>query len=292
MNILITGQNGMLGSCLSKTLSEHHTIIKPDARIDITDIGTLRKKISVLGRLDYIVNCAAVTDTNYCNTNEGMKDSFNVNCLGVKNLAEICREFDIHLIHVSTDYVHSEYSTKDNDEFPVNVYGLHKLLGEKYIVETIKDITKYSIIRCSWLYGMTDRKKNFVDKIVEFANNSKNGTIKVVNDCFGRPSSVEYVSEFISKCIEYGQYGIIDGQINSKPISRYDFSKMIIGNMNLGVEVVPVDSNFFPTVINQPKNMPETITDESMKFGEITSSIDHSDDYEYWLKRYTKERYQ
>ncbi len=57
-----------------------------------------------------------------------------VNGLGVKNLAEVSREFNISLIHISTDYIFSGESSRpyveDDTPNPKNIYGESKLEGE------------------------------------------------------------------------------------------------------------------------------------------------------------------
>ena len=88
----------------------------------------------------------------------------------------------------------SEKSLSYGGEFPRNMYGIHKLLGEKMIeAEFGKHSKDFMILRTSWLYGNSSR--SFPIKFLKNCMNSKadeNGkrTVKVVDDCVGRPTSV------------------------------------------------------------------------------------------------------
>lgn len=103
------------------------------------------------------------------------------------------------MIHISTDYVFSEKSGEvPDDEFPVNEYGLHKLLGEKMIESIFGACSpNFMILRTSWLYG--NSLMSFPMKFLKNCINTSQTTdssdsivknVEVVDDCFGRPTSV------------------------------------------------------------------------------------------------------
>ena len=111
--------------------------------------------------------------------------AFNVNVVGVRNLALICREIDVPLMHFSTDYVfdgkkNTPY-TEDDCPAPLSMYGISKLAGE-YVLRYIFD--KYYIARLSGLYGRTGSvgkgSTNFVEQVIKMAETRKE--MKVVND--------------------------------------------------------------------------------------------------------------
>ena len=62
MNILVTGANGQLGSCLRDVAagSTDNYIFTDVAELDITDAAAVRKAVSD-NAVDVIVNCAAYT---------------------------------------------------------------------------------------------------------------------------------------------------------------------------------------------------------------------------------------
>jgi len=290
-NVVVIGSGGMLGRAVMTELGRfgiaHVGLSHED--IDITDVDSIRTVIPK--ESTHVVNCAAATNTTKCSTKDGIVKSYAINALGVKLLSEFCREHDKHLVHISTDAVYSENSADiGNMPFPFNVYGCHKLLGEMFAREAFAGReSSLSILRCSWLYGDTGGKKlNFVDKVEKAA---ENGVIRMVDDCFGHPTSVVLVAKCIVGCIMLGHYGISDCCTNSGPISRFDFTKMIVGVFNEygllgGVTVEPVKSSEFESPINQSMMVPSTLIDESGTMKRIFADIDGSSDYMPWLRDY------
>ena len=111
--------------------------------VDIRSYASIEKYLKDALDFDVMVNCAAYTDTNACEDNAHKSIAYAVNAAGAKNLARACSEHCIKLIHISTDYVFSEHSYDfDADEaieFPVNEYGMQKLMGEKFIDEELAE---------------------------------------------------------------------------------------------------------------------------------------------------------
>ena len=146
-NILITGVKGQLGSYLVKELTKKS--FKQASKIgqvfgididelDLTDSFAVadffnRKVINPSVKIDYVVHCAAATNTAAIER-DPLK-FYAANVIGTKNVAESCAYNSIKMIHISTDYVMSELSPdgcgNQKIEFPVNQYGMQKLLAEK-----------------------------------------------------------------------------------------------------------------------------------------------------------------
>ncbi len=196
MKILLLGKNGMLGSQFLKILSgssdfEMYAFSKDD--LDITnksDLDNILNKISP----DFLINCAAYTAVDECETNKDL--AFNINADAVKKMAEICDKKNICLIHFSTDYVFDgskEQGYKENDiPSPINIYGESKLKGEKFIT---KNMSKYYIIRTSWLFG--ENGKNFVDTMIKLAK--ERPELNIVDDQIGSPTYTKDLAEAVSK---------------------------------------------------------------------------------------------
>lgn len=235
MKILIFGATGMLGDELQKFISglnDNFVIFSPDRRMvdlnDVANIETYIRSLKYTCGIDCIVNCSAITDTSGIQKNPDICDeSFRVNALVPKHLAEICEYLRIKLIHISTDYVFSENS-KNGEEFPINIYGYHKLIGELYIQSKMLS-RNYLIIRTGWLYGINGCK-SFVHKILKsIAYSHLNGknTISVVNDQISAPTSTEFLSSQIINMIKNGANGIVS-VAPSGNASRYEWSKKIL----------------------------------------------------------------
>ena len=177
MNILVLGSRGMLGSEFMNTLSSYHNMIYGD-NIDITFKGFH----STIIRLhpDIIINCAAYTNVDLCESNQ--EECFKVNGFALENLVGICERQRIKLVHFSTDYVFDGSKSKPYNEEdlcdPINAYGMSKRLGEYNL---IRNSSNYLLIRSSWLYGKYGN--NFVSTMITKARNRE--VLAVVDDQIG-----------------------------------------------------------------------------------------------------------
>ncbi len=221
MKVLITGSNGMLGHDLIDVLDGKHELIKTTSKsLDITDKDKVKDYI-VNEHPDMVINSAAYTDVDGCETNQEM--AYKVNGEGVKNLALACKLVDCPLVHISTDYVFNGENTKpwmeDDEVGPISIYGKSKLQGEEAI-ESILD--KFFIIRTSWLYGINGG--NFPKTMLELAKT--HDTLTVVTDEIGTPTYTLDLAQAIAELIETDYYGIYH-ITNSDYCSWFDFAKKI-----------------------------------------------------------------
>ena len=102
--IFITGITGQLGSTLNKYLSSYFNVLNNQENfnnIDISDKSELKYIFKELSP-DYIINCAALTNVDFCEQNKSKSHEVNVN--GIKNIIS-CSKNDTKIIHISTDYV-------------------------------------------------------------------------------------------------------------------------------------------------------------------------------------------
>ncbi len=251
MRILVTGARGMLGTDLVCILEEKgHEIFATDVEeLDVTKIGFLRKMIGDICP-DVVINCAAYTDVD--KAEEEPEKAFLVNGLGVKNLALVCKDLDIDLCHISTDYVFDGTKdgayTPDDPPNPINTYGKSKLAGEKYIQEILK---KFYIIRSSWMYGKYG--KNFVYKVLDLVK--KQNELRVVDDQVGSPTWSVTLARVIVDIVEtkkYGIYHVTDWTDNG--ISWYQFAREIVRLSGLKTNVIPAKTKEFPLPAKRPKN--------------------------------------
>ena len=127
-NVIILGANGMLGHDVVELLINEQKkaqscigIVTPltSKDIDITEPFALsehvcRNRINPPVKYDYVINCAAMTDTKKIETDITYRNkAYDVNALSLKHIANICAINKIKLIHISTDYVFSQFSTND-----------------------------------------------------------------------------------------------------------------------------------------------------------------------------------
>lgn len=184
---------------------------------------------------DVVVNCAAMTDVWGIETDKDkMLASYRVNVLAPRYLAEACSYLGMRLVHVSTDYVYSEHLNPPipglQDEFPVNKYGCHKLMGELYIQREMLG-KAYSILRVGCLYGM-HREKSFVHRFLKNVCTSlKNGDArpKVQDFQTSTPTPTRYVCRTIAKILRMPLSS--NGILSTSPrgcATRYGFAEKIL----------------------------------------------------------------
>lgn len=251
MRVLVTGGDGQLGKCIKALEMEHPTIdfrFASSKHLDITN----KKNIAEFFKnnsLDYVINCAA-----YTNVEQAEKESqkaFLVNADGAKKLAEICKEKDMVLIHVSTDYVFDGNKktpyTEEDISNPINEYGKSKLLGEKYVEEFTE---KHFIIRTSWLYSQFG--KNFYKTILHKLGTEEKLTITASE--IGTPTNANDLAEFIITIIKNAssKYGIYHFS-NIGESTWYDFTYEIVkisGKLDR-VNIEKTDN--YPTFARRPE---------------------------------------
>ncbi len=248
MHILLLGSSGMLGHALTAALSQQHKITGLDLPdLDITNISAVQSFV-FSHCPDLLINAAAYTDVDGCESN--IDHAFAVNATGPRNLAVVCNELDIPLIHISTDYIFDgnssePYKESDNPN-PQSVYGKSKLLGEQYVRELTN---KHYIIRTSWLYGQNG--KNFVDTMLRLAG--ERDEISVVNDQVGSPTYTVDLAQAISELITEPAYGTYH-LTNSGTCSWYEFTLEIFKQAGItGVRVKPITTE----ELNRPAPRPK-----------------------------------
>lgn len=246
--ILITGSEGQLGHALNKyyKYSKEYEIYNTDINdLDITNIDAIKEKVAIV-EPDIIINCAAYTNVSGCEENK--KIASLINSEGPKNLSIVSKQYDITLVHISTDYVfYGDKKTpyiEDDITNPQSVYGKTKLDGERAV---IVNTDKYFIIRTSWLYG---EGNNFVRTMMKLAD--KKDKITVVKDQIGSPTFAEDLVIAIDALLRTKAYGIYHAT-GEGSCSWYEFACKILETMNSNTKIVPVNTEEYPSSVNRPR---------------------------------------
>lgn len=247
MKILVNGCTGTLGSELSQALKEKFSdaevIEVTHSQLDFSiypDLLEYMMQEEQNGHIDYVVNCAAVVNTVGIESTFDIRNkSFAANVLIPKYLSAICHKLKSKLIHFSTDFVFSEYSEKavggKYDEFPVNIYGCQKLLGEMYIKENM-DPSEYSVFRVGWIYGCKT-KKSFIHKFLKNAVNVKRTCkkeppiAKVVSDQVSTPTSVKFIVSGVIEAISTGKMCGIASLCPKGVVTKHAYAVKILENV-------------------------------------------------------------
>lgn len=264
MNILVTGANGQLGREMRLTAKEssHHYIFTDVAPaegletilLDITDRNAVEQMVSE-EQVGAIVNCAAWTDVDACETDSVMAGKAErINALAPAILAQAMRDVNGLLVHISTDYVFGlePYNTPCNEEqkgTPTGVYGHSKLRGEMVIRNSG---VQYIILRTSWLYSEYGR--NFCRTMMKLT--AEKPQVNVVFDQTGTPTYALDLAQAITTILEReswrGNTGIYNYS-NEGVCSWYDFA-MTIRKMagHEACQINPCHSSEYPSPVKRP----------------------------------------
>lgn len=261
MKILLLGHKGMLGSDLLAKLSTDHEVVGMDKEeIDIVSASECKAAIKEI-EPNIVINAAAYTNVDGCET--AKDECFAVNAEAVKNIAEACRNKNIHIIHFSTDYVFDGTARQpykeDHPYNPINTYGDSKLAGERYL-QSLSD--NYILIRTAWLYGV--KGKNFVQAILDKAKTTNKLT--VVDDQTGSPTYSKDLAAAVDILIEKKAKGIFH-VTNRGSCSWYQFAVKILRESGLdNIEVTPIKSD----QLQRPAKRPSYSVLSMQRFVETT----------------------
>ena len=252
-NILITGANGQLGNCLrdlAKDFQDQYNFYYTDvAELDITDAEAIEQFVVGNG-IDTIINAAAYTAVDKAEDEVNL--AYCLNRDAVRNLADVARNHDCLLVHVSTDYIFSGESCKPYVETdlpaPQSVYGASKLAGEQAIMESG---CRAVVIRTSWLYS--EYGNNFVKTMLRLGTERE--SVNVVSDQIGGPTYAGDLAKVIFRLIEVAPTEVKVGIYhfaNEGVCSWYDFAKAIMEFGGKKCVVNPIFTSEYPSKARRP----------------------------------------
>ncbi len=279
LNVLITGAAGQLGSEFrylsggmkgkapesneSEGTKNFNFIFVTRKELDIQNSQKI-SGICQYNKIDVIVNCAAYTAVDKAEQEPKQADA--INYLAVKGLAQIAKEKNIKLIHISTDYVfdgtsHKPYIETDKTN-PQSVYGKTKLNGE-LAMQVINPISSI-VIRTSWVYS--EFGNNFVKTMQRLGQ--ERDELNVVCDQIGSPTNARDLAQAILHIIprlfsqepsdkklankELKEKVEIYHYSNAGVCSWYDFAKEIFAISSINCKVNPIPTDEYPTPAKRP----------------------------------------
>ena len=184
MKILITGANGLVGRALVEhcSASGDEVFGYDHTGLDITDHDAVESVIAARSP-DAVINCAAWTDVDGCETNP--QKAAEVNSFGPENLAWACRNTGALFITISTDYVFDGekdgFYTQRDQPRPISVYGTFKLAGER---QAQGAHARTIVVRTGYIFGPGG--KNFLSNVVTWGQRGQK--LKAIRDYWGTPT--------------------------------------------------------------------------------------------------------
>jgi len=249
MKVFVTGVKGQLGFDVVNELKKRgHEAVGVDIdEMDITDKDSVNRVIKAAAP-DAVIHCAAYTAVDAAEDNEEL--CRNVNAKGTEYIAKVCRELDIKMMYISTDYVFDGQGTRpwepDDERAPLNVYGQTKYEGELAVEE---NLAKYFIVRIAWVFGVNG--KNFIKTMLNLGKT--HDKLTVVADQTGSPTYTYDLARLLVDMIETEKYGRYHAT-NEGECTWHEFACEIFRQAGMDVKVEPVGSDQYPAKAKRPTN--------------------------------------
>ena len=260
MKLLISGAAGQLGQAFVQELERQPDIVFvacSRSELDITDMDNVRQLITQ-EQPDFVINTAAYTQVDLAETET--EAAYRINQLGPANLAQVCQDFDIPLIHFSTDCVFDGHKhgpwTEADPTNPLSVYGASKLAGEQAVQQ---HCNKHLIFRVSWVFS--EFGHNFVKTMLQLGSSREQ--LRVVNDQFGKPTCAREIARVVLNILpklrnQWGVYHLAQPEV----ISWHGFAQAVFNtakNHQMATklvvkEVLSIPSSGYPTPAERPAN--------------------------------------
>jgi dTDP-4-dehydrorhamnose reductase len=219
--ILVTGSNGLLGQKITEQIihKKQFSLVATSkganrypvkegytyAEMDILNPENVREVIKAY-MPDAIIHTAAMTNVDTCEDQKEMAQRLNVEA--VKTLVAICEEYNIQLVHLSTDFIFDGANGPYNElaaPNPLSYYGLTKLQAEEVIQHSQ---IRWAILRTIIVYGIVSDMSR--SNIVLWAKNAleKGNPINVVNDQWRMPTLAEDLADCCLLAVEKEAQGV------------------------------------------------------------------------------------
>lgn len=248
--ILVTGGDGTIGSYVSSVFKNSIVVLSGKDTLDVTKNKQVLEQVKKYNP-DLIIHLAALTNVDYCEENKSV--AMKVNYGGTKNIAMVCKKYNIPLVYISTATVFNGKNppkggyTEYHKPLPINVYGKTKLLGEEIIKKTLK---KYIIMRIGWLVGGRENDKFFISYMSKKILRGED--IFAVNDILGTVVHAGDMLKFIKLLLDQKQTGIFHLACKGA-CSRYDIALILKDILNPKIKITPVSADSFKKEFPAPR---------------------------------------
>ena len=255
--VALFGSQGQLGVELKSEFTGrgYEVACFEHSAVDITDTAAVDRSIAGCNPA-VVLNAAAYNQVDLAETEP--LAAFQVNALGVRNLAVACRNTHAQLVHFSTDYVFDGQAGRtyreEDPTHPLSAYAVSKLAGELY-AQAYLDTPL--IIRTSGVFGpggVNTARGNFVELVLRLAaqNHAENKPLRMVEDFVLSPTYAPALAARTADLVERAAHGIfhIGG---GTPISPFDWAAKILAAAGLNPTLQPTNEREFRTAARRPK---------------------------------------
>ena len=252
MKIVVTGANGQVGQELATIKDKYQSwdiYFYDRSSLDITDPSAIDDCFKA-GDVDICINCAAYTAVDKAESEED--NCGLVNHSGPELLAKACNKYNVKLIHLSTDYVYHNDSTKPLLEtdatMPKGVYAKTKLSGEQAVSANAES---YIIIRTSWVYSSFGN--NFVKTMLRLGKDRDK--LSIVSDQIGTPTYARDIARTIYQICQQGWTKTQNGTYNFSNAGETNwsaFAREIFNVKNISCHVSDISTKEYGAAAERP----------------------------------------
>jgi dTDP-4-dehydrorhamnose reductase len=253
--ILVTGGNGLLAHQLKKLAPRDFVFsFLGHAEFDLTDKELMARRLAEL-QPQIVINTAAYNLVDRCEIERAL--SWAVNATAPQQLAELCAEKKIRLVHYSTDYVFdgakkSPYAETDATN-PLNHYAAGKFAGEQAV---LRASPAHLALRTSWVFDWhPTQTKTFIHTILKTAREGR--PMKSATDQASVPTFASDLAQWTLALVRGGAGGLFHA-VNDEGLSRFDWAKSILEEaaraqlISAVPPIEPVSSAFFNSAMRRP----------------------------------------
>ena len=200
---------------------------------------------------DLIVNCAALTNVDFCEANPLMASE--INTVLPKKLALIAKTIEVKFVHISTDHLfdgQKKLYSEDDQVSPLNQYAKTKAAAEKEVLSIDENAL---IVRTNFYGWGLSYRKSFSDFILEGLRN--NSDLQLFKDVYYSPIYIGELVRLIHLALEKNCVGIYN-IVGSEIISKYDFGVALAEIFNLSdASIITSSIDTKKDLVRRPKNM-------------------------------------
>ena len=226
---IVTGGTGLLG--LSILLQEprpyDYSSVFHERRLTLPDVSFVKIDLSCIRSIEealktiapnVLIHTAGMTNVDGCN--EDPRSANLINGILPANLAKVCYELGIKLVHISTDHLFDgsePFVTEAAAPKPLNAYGYSKAFGEEGVLQNNKDAL---IVRCNFFTWGPAYRSSFSDFI--YSNLCNGRVITLADDVHYTPVLAQNLVDTIFALLRKDASGIFN-IVGSERLTKYDF---------------------------------------------------------------------
>lgn len=254
MRVVVLGGGGMLGRAVAEEWSRRGAAVEAlsHAAADVADAGRLAV-VAAASRPDWIVNCAALTRVDDCESRR--EEAMRTNGEAVGNVAAAAASVGARLLQVSTDYVFDGAATRPYREedrtAPVSVYGASKLEGERRALAAAR--ARALVVRVSWLFGAggANFARAIARQVEERRVSGRRDPLRVVADQVGCPTHTGSAARALCDLAAAGAAGVVHYR-DRDPVSWHGFARRIVAELGSDLDIEAIETQAMARPARRP----------------------------------------